>query len=148
MKLSFVSFSSFLSTKLYKGAYLIKNSYNCNSRCSNSVVEYTPRYPEVEGLSLAIGSDNGRQNCGKLGHFEATLKSKFSSLTPGEWMFPFQMGLYHPLDGVTNLKSKLLYFLTPNKKISKRKALAFNRNRCCHLAFCLWLILFHCANAI
>jgi hypothetical protein len=53
------------------------------------------------------------------------------------------MGLYHPLDGVTNLKYKLLYFLTPNKKISKRKALAFNWDRCCHLVICLWLILFH-----
>jgi hypothetical protein len=38
------------------------------------------------------------------------------------------MGLYHSLDGVTNLKYKLLYFLTPYKKISKRKALAFNRD--------------------
>ncbi len=53
------------------------------------------------------------------------------------------MGLYHPLDGVTNLKYKLLYFLIPNKKNSKRKALAFNWDRCCHLAICLWLILFH-----
>jgi hypothetical protein len=53
------------------------------------------------------------------------------------------MGLYHPLDGVTNLKYKLLYFLTPNKKISKRKALAFNWDRCCHLVICLRLILFH-----
>jgi hypothetical protein len=32
------------------------------------------------------------------------------------------MGLNHPLDGVTNLEYKLLYFLTPYKKISKRKA--------------------------
>jgi hypothetical protein len=32
------------------------------------------------------------------------------------------MGLYHPLDGITNPKYKLLYFLTPNKKNSKRKA--------------------------
>ncbi len=53
------------------------------------------------------------------------------------------MGLYHPLDGKPNLKFKLLCFLTPNKKISKRKALAFNRDRCCHLVLCLWLILFH-----
>ncbi len=52
------------------------------------------------------------------------------------------MGLYHPLDGITNLKYKL-FFSTPNKKISKRKALAFNRGRCCHLAICLRLILFH-----
>jgi len=54
------------------------------------------------------------------------------------------MGLYHPLDGVTNVKCKLLCFLTPNKKFSKRKALAFNWDRCCHLALCLQLILFHC----
>jgi hypothetical protein len=53
------------------------------------------------------------------------------------------MGFYQPLDGVTNLKSKLLYFFTPIKKISKRKALAFNRDRCCNLAIYLWLILFH-----
>ncbi len=56
------------------------------------------------------------------------------------------MGLYHPLDGITKPKYKLLYFLTPNKNISKRKALAFNRDRCCHLAICLWLILFHCTE--
>jgi hypothetical protein len=34
------------------------------------------------------------------------------------------MGLYHPLDGATNLKYKLLGFLTPNGNNSKRKALA------------------------
>ncbi len=54
-----------------------------------------------------------------------------------------QKGLYHPPDGVTNLKYKLLYFLTPIKKKSKRKALAFTRDRCCYMAICLWLILFH-----
>jgi hypothetical protein len=36
------------------------------------------------------------------------------------------MGLYQPLDGDTNLKYKQLCFLSPNKKNSKRKALAFN----------------------
>ncbi len=51
--------------------------------------------------------------------------------------------LYHPLDGITNLKYGLLCFLTPNKKISKRKILAFHQDRCCHLALCLALILFH-----
>jgi len=35
------------------------------------------------------------------------------------------MGLYHPLDGVTNLKYKLLYFLTPNKKNFKEKGTSF-----------------------
>ena len=57
------------------------------------------------------------------------------------------MGLFHPLDGDTNLKYKLLCFLTPNKKISKKKALAFNLDKCCHLALCLQLILFHFIQA-
>ena len=55
----------------------------------------------------------------------------------------YSMGLYHPLDGDTNLKYKLLCFLTPNKKNSMRKALTLNWDRCCHIALCLWLILFH-----
>jgi hypothetical protein len=38
------------------------------------------------------------------------------------------MGLYHSLDGVTNLEYNLLCFLTPNKIIFKEKALAFNRD--------------------
>jgi hypothetical protein len=37
----------------------------------------------------------------------------------------FLMGLYHPLDGNTNLKYKLLYFLTPNKKNCKEKGTSF-----------------------
>ncbi len=35
------------------------------------------------------------------------------------------MGLYHPLDGDTNLKYKLLCFLTPNKKKFKEKGTSF-----------------------
>jgi hypothetical protein len=31
------------------------------------------------------------------------------------------MGLYHPLDGVINLKYKLLYFSTPNKKNQRER---------------------------
>jgi hypothetical protein len=58
------------------------------------------------------------------------------------------MALYQPLDGDTNLKYKLLCFFTPNKKISKRKALALNRDGCCHLALCLQLILLHCLVGI
>jgi hypothetical protein len=49
--------------------------------------------------------------------------------------------LYHPLDGITNPKYKLLHFLTANFFCKEKKALAFNRDRFCHL--CLWLILFH-----
>jgi len=37
--------------------------------------------------------------------------------------FKFSIGLYHPLDGITNLKYKLLCFLTPNKK--KDKGISF-----------------------
>jgi hypothetical protein len=37
------------------------------------------------------------------------------------------LGLYHPLDGVTNLEYNLLCFLTLNKIIfSKQKTVAFN----------------------
>jgi hypothetical protein len=36
-----------------------------------------------------------------------------------------RMGLYHPLDGATNLKYKLSYFLTPNKKKFKEKGTSF-----------------------
>ncbi len=57
--------------------------------------------------------------------------------------FSTVIGLFHPLDGITNLKYGLLCFLTPNKKKSKRKAIAFNRDRSCHLALCLRLILLH-----
>jgi hypothetical protein len=35
------------------------------------------------------------------------------------------MGLYHPLDGVTNLKYKLLYYLTPIKKIQEKGVTSF-----------------------
>ncbi len=35
------------------------------------------------------------------------------------------MGLFHPLDGITNLKYKLLYFLTPNQKNFKEKGTSF-----------------------
>jgi len=58
------------------------------------------------------------------------------------------MGLYRTLDGITNLKYKLLYFLTPNKKISKTEVLAFNWDRCCHLMLFLQLILFHLRNIL
>jgi hypothetical protein len=55
----------------------------------------------------------------------------------------FPIGLYHPLDGVTNPRYKLLYFVKTKKICKEKKALAFYRDRCCHLALCLWLILFH-----
>jgi hypothetical protein len=35
------------------------------------------------------------------------------------------MGLCHPLDGTTNPKYKLLYFLTPNKKEFEEKGANF-----------------------
>ncbi len=53
----------------------------------------------------------------------------------------FLVELYHLLDGIINLRYKLLCFLTPNKNISKRKALAFNQVKYCNLVLCLGLIL-------
>ncbi len=51
------------------------------------------------------------------------------------------IGLYHPLDGVTNPKFTLLCFLAFFWK--EKKAPAYNWDRCCHLAPCLQLIHFH-----
>ncbi len=54
-----------------------------------------------------------------------------------------RIGLHHPLDGVTNPEYKLLCFIQLTKFFYKEeKALAFNRDGCCHLALCLQLILF------
>jgi len=47
------------------------------------------------------------------------------------------IGLCQPLDGVTNPKYKLKCFITTNIFFfEEKKALAFNRDRCRHLAFC------------
>jgi hypothetical protein len=51
--------------------------------------------------------------------------------------------LYLPLDDIINPKYKLLHFLTTKKCCKENKALAFNRDWCCHLALCLRLFLFH-----
>ncbi len=56
------------------------------------------------------------------------------------------IGLHHPLDGVTNPKYKLLRFIHLTFFCKKKWALAFNWDRCCHLALFLWLILFHWLN--
>jgi hypothetical protein len=54
------------------------------------------------------------------------------------------IGLYHPLDGITNPKYKMLHFLTTKNNFrEEKKAVAFNWDRCCHLALCLRLILSH-----
>jgi hypothetical protein len=58
-------------------------------------------------------------------------------------LFIWLIWLYHPLDGVTNPRYKLLHFSTITFFYKEKKALAFNRDRCCHLALCLQLILFH-----
>jgi hypothetical protein len=42
----------------------------------------------------------------------------FEIISKYDFIFAKLIGLYHPLDGITNLKYKLLGFLTPNKKIS------------------------------
>ncbi len=53
--------------------------------------------------------------------------------------------LHHPLDAVNNPEYKLLRFIQLTKFFCKeKKALAFNWDRCCPLALCLWLILFQC----
>ncbi len=53
------------------------------------------------------------------------------------------MGLYDPIDGVTNLKYVLMCFLTTIFFYKEKKALGFKWDRCCHLVLCLWLILLY-----
>ncbi len=68
------------------------------------------------------------------------LSQVFYHCATGVW----SIGLHHPLDGVTNPEYKLLHFIQPSKFFCKEdKALAFNWDRCCNLALCLQLILFH-----
>jgi hypothetical protein len=54
------------------------------------------------------------------------------------------MRLCQPPDGSTNPKYKLLCFITTKKICKEKNALAFNRDRCCHLVLCLQSIPFHC----
>ncbi len=53
------------------------------------------------------------------------------------------MRLCHPPDGSTSPKYKLLCFITTKFFCKEKNALAFNRDRCCHLVLCLRLIPFH-----
>ncbi len=54
----------------------------------------------------------------------------------------YQMRLCHPPDGTTRPKYKLLFFITTKFFCKEKNALAFNRDRCCHLVLCLRLIPF------
>ncbi len=56
----------------------------------------------------------------------------------------WRMRLCHPPDGSTSPKYKLLCFITTKFFCKDKNALAFNRDRCCHLVLCLRLIPFHC----
>ncbi len=53
------------------------------------------------------------------------------------------MRLCHPPDGSTSPKYKLPCFITTKCFCKEKNALAFNRDRCCHLVLCLQLIPFH-----
>jgi len=54
----------------------------------------------------------------------------------------YRMRLCRPPDGSTSPKYKLLCFII-NKICKEKNALAFNRDRCCHLVLCLQLTPFH-----
>ncbi len=79
---------------------------------------------------------------------QATLTRRSTVLSlPLQFVFPEflrKIGLHHSPDGITNPKEKLLRFITTKFFCKEKNALAFNRDRCCHLALCLWLIPFHC----
>ncbi len=53
------------------------------------------------------------------------------------------MFIIQATDVDTNPKYELLQFLTTIFFCKEKKALAFNKDMCCHLALCLQLILVH-----
>ncbi len=44
--------------------------------------------------------------------------------------------VYHPLDGITNPKYKLLHFLMSKLFCKEKKMLGFNQDMCCHIYLC------------
>ncbi len=62
-------------------------------------------------------------------------------------VMPNVMRLCHPPDGSTSPKYKLLCLIITKKICKEKNALAFNRDRCCHLVLCLQLIPFHYAES-
>ncbi len=63
------------------------------------------------------------------------IEAMWAKLVEGMWT----IGLYHPLDGLTNPQQKLLHFLTITFYYKEKKALAFDWVKCCYLALCLQL---------
>ena len=77
-------------------------------------------------------------------HFQILVVNEILRALMKKELVSLKIGLYHPLDGITYLKYKMLYFVTTkNNFCEEKKALAFNQDRCCHLALCLRLILSH-----
>ncbi len=76
-----------------------------------------------------------------LGQFVSYKENEVLVTKTGSWLI--LIGLYHSPDGITNPKYKLLCFITTKFFCKEKNALAFNRDRCCHLALCLRLIPFH-----
>jgi hypothetical protein len=74
--------------------------------------------------------------------FFTAIKFKAKKHIAESWNY--RIGLHHPIDGITKHEDKLLHFIQLKYFFSKeKKALDFNLDMCCHLALCLWLILFH-----
>jgi hypothetical protein len=53
------------------------------------------------------------------------------------------IGLHSLVDGIINSWYMLLSFITVIFLCKEKKALAFNKDSCCHLALCLGLIILH-----
>jgi hypothetical protein len=89
---------------------------------------------------------NSKSFIKEMSHFYSTTNTDDSSLylkNITSLILRIAMGLDHPLDGITNPKYKLLHLIKTKFFCKEKKALAFNRDSCCHLVLCLQLILFH-----
>ncbi len=76
-------------------------------------------------------------------HFSKFIKYYFKLSSLNSFRHFLTMRLCHQPDGSTSPKYKLLCFIITKKICKEKNALAFNRDRRCHLVLCLRLIPFH-----
>ncbi len=116
--------------------------FNCDVECHYAERRYAERhyaecrYAERRYAERRYAECRGAKARAMFVSIRAVLLVVLHSM--GRLLAILTIGLYHLLDGVTNTRYKLLRFLRTKIKFCKyKRALAFNRDRCCHLALCL-----------
>jgi hypothetical protein len=110
---------------------------------------YFKKVLKLQRFQICVYFFSSFVDCWVIDNFVTKLKLQYITgsmdklkLSPSPLGPMLPVGLHHPLDGVTNPEYKFLRFIQLIF-CKEKKALAFNRDRCCHLMLCLQLILFH-----